>query len=268
MQSSKTKIPTKVKRHPMQSQVERDTLVTEHFDVVRYVVRSLRATLPAHIDIDELESAGQLGLLDAAEKFDQSKHVQFRSYAQFRIRGAILDSLRLSDWSPRTLRRMGRKVEDAMQSVSQRQGRLSSDEEIAAEMRLPLLEYQQLLGKLQHLEIGSLDAKLGDESEDQEVAYVAGPAQDEPLFRCLQGELQQHLAEAIDGLPERERLVISLTYFEEMNLKEVANVLGIGESRASQIRSSAVLHLRSSLHSFASEQRSRNERTGFLHSAA
>ena len=229
------------------NQAERDQLITAHMDLVRYAVRAIQATLPAHIDQDELEAAGYLGLIDAAEKFDGSKHVQFRSYAQFRIRGSILDSLRTTDWSPRALRRQGREVEKAIQTASQRVHGTATDTEIAEELGISLSEYHERLTQLSSLEIGSLQASRGDESEDGEVTYVAGPVSEEPLFRCLEGELKQHLMDAIEALPERERLVLTLSYFEEMTLKEIASAIGVVESRASQLRSSAVTRLRSAL---------------------
>ena len=215
--------------------------------LVSQVVRSFYGALPSHVDRSDLESAGYLGLVDAAAKFDASKHIQFRSYAQFRIRGAILDGLRSTDWGPRQLRKQGREIEHAMQVLSQRCGRTASDLEIANELGLDLEDYHSLLSQLRSLEIGALNAACSEESGEEELAYVAGPEEDEPLFRCLQGEMRQHLTDEIDALPERERLVVSLYYTEELSLREIGQALDIGESRVSQIRSSAVLRLRAAL---------------------
>ncbi len=233
------------------NQADRDLLITSHMDLVGYVVRSVQTSLPAQVDREELESAGYLGLIDAAAKFDVSKHVQFRSYAQFRIRGAVLDSLRMTDWSPRALRRKGREIEQAMQDASQRNGGVATEAEIANELGVSVSEYQHTLGELHSLEIGSLHVGRPGESEENELDYVPGSVKEEPLFRCLEGELQQHLADAIDALPERERLVLTLSYFEEMTLKEIAGVLGVVESRVSQLRSGAVLRLRAALSALA-----------------
>ncbi len=227
--------------------IDRDTLIQNHMRLVQQVVRSFNATLPSHVDRSDLEAAGYVGLVDAAEKYDSAKHVQFRSYAQFRIRGAILDSLRLTDWGPRQLRRQGREIERAMQTVSHRYGRTATELEVATELGLDLPDYHQLLGQLRSLEVGALNVECNEDSGDEELAYVAGPKEEEPLFRCLRGEMSQHLQEAIEMLPERERLVISLYYAEELSLREIGQALGIGESRVSQIRSSAVLRLRSAL---------------------
>ncbi|WP_263365585.1 FliA/WhiG family RNA polymerase sigma factor [Edaphobacter bradus] len=226
---------------------ERDVLLMEHLPTVRYIARRIHERLPQHVDLDDLVSAGVVGLIDAFSKFDHTKKVQFKSYAQFRIRGAILDSLRMLDWSPRELRRKGRAVEEAIRAVTQRVGRAPSEQEIAEEMGLSLGEYQQLLGDLKGLEIGSLHLERSEDSGDEELAYVPGPAEEDPLFRCLRGEMKQRLVDAIDELPEKERMVLTLYYYEELTMKEIGLTLGVVESRVSQIHSSAVLRLRTML---------------------
>lgn len=226
---------------------ERDLLLIEHLPTVRYIARRIHERLPQHVDLDDLVSAGVVGLIDAFSKFDHSKKVQFKSYAQFRIRGAILDSLRTLDWSPRELRRKGRAVEEAIRAVTQRLRRAPSEQEIASEMKLTLSDYQQLLGDLKGLEIGSLHMERSEDSGDEELAYIPGSPDEDPLFRCLKGEMKQRLADAIDGLPEKERMVLTLYYYEELTMKEIGLTLGVVESRVSQIHSSAVLRLRSSL---------------------
>lgn len=226
---------------------ERDVLLMEHLPTVRYLARRIHERLPQHVDMDDLISAGVVGLIDAFSKFDHSKKVQFKSYAQFRIRGAILDSLRTLDWSPRELRRKGRVVEEAIRSVTQRVGRAPLEQEIAAEMNLSLVDYQQLLGDLKGLEIGSLHMERTEESGDEELAYIPGSPDEDPLFRCLKGEMKQRLADAIDELPEKERMVLTLYYYEELTMKEIGLTLGVVESRVSQIHSSAVLRLRTAL---------------------
>lgn len=226
---------------------ERDRLLVEHLPTVRYVARRIHERLPQHVEMDDLVSAGMLGLMDAFAKFDGAKKVQFKSYAQFRIRGAILDSLRSLDWSPRELRRKGRAVEEAIRSVTQRLGRAPVEQEIADEMGLDLMDYQQLLGSLRGLEIGSLNVERSEDSSDDELAYLPSAPEDDPLVRCMHGELRQRLMDAIDELPERERLVLTLYYYEELTMKEIGLTLGVVESRVSQIHSSAVLRLRSAL---------------------
>ncbi len=232
---------------------EQEQMMLEHLPVVRYIARRIHERLPQHVEMEELVSAGVLGLLDAFQKFDPAKKVQFRSYAQFRIRGAILDSLRTLDWSPRDLRRKGRAIEQAIRVLTARLGRTPSENEIAAELGLELGDYHQLLGELKGLEIGTLHLEHSEDSGEEELAYVPNRGEDDPLFRCLEGELRQRLAAAIRGLPERERLVMTLYYYEEMTMKEIGLTLGVVESRVSQIHAAAVLRLRSMLADLAAK---------------
>ncbi|MGH9586266.1 MAG: FliA/WhiG family RNA polymerase sigma factor [Acidobacteriaceae bacterium] len=234
---------------------EQEQLMIEHLPTVRYLARRIHERLPQHVEIEDLVSAGVLGLIDAFRKFDPRKKVQFRSYAQFRIRGAILDSLRTLDWSPRDLRRKGRAIEEAIRALTARSGRAPSEPEIAAEMGMELGEYQQLLGELKGLEIGTLHTEHCEDSGEEELAYIPNKPEEDPLFCCLKSEMQARLASAIDQLPERERLVMTLYYYEEMTMKEIGLTLGVVESRVSQIHASAILRLRSFLASLAPERR-------------
>jgi len=215
---------------------EQERILLEHLPIVRFLARRIHERLPQHVDIEDLVSAGVVGLMDAFQKFDPGKKVQFRSYAQFRIRGAILDSLRTLDWSPRELRRKGRAVEEAIRVLTARAGRAPGEAEVAAEMGLVLDDYQQLLGDLKGLEIGTLHMERNEDSGEEELAYVPGRPEEDPLFRCLRGELEERLSEAIANLPDRERLA-----------------LGVVESRVSQVHASAVVHLRSALKDLASK---------------
>ncbi len=232
---------------------EQERVLLEHLPVVRFLARRIHERLPQHVDIEDLVSAGVVGLLDAFQKFDPDKKVQFRSYAQFRIRGAILDSLRTLDWSPRELRRKGRAVEEAIRALTARLGRPPGESEVAAALAISLEEYQQLLGDLKGLEIGTLHIEHNEDSGEEELAYVPGRPEEDPLFRCLRGELQERLAESIENLPERERMVMTLYYFEEMTMREIGLALGVVESRVSQIHASAVIHLRATLRDLASK---------------
>jgi RNA polymerase sigma factor FliA len=243
---------------------ERDLLLMEHLPTVRYLARRIHERLPQHVELDDLVSAGVVGLIDAFSKFDHDKKVQFKSYAQFRIRGAILDSLRTLDWSPRELRRKGRAVEEAIRSVTQRVGRAPSEQEIANQMELSLADYQGLLGDLKGLEIGSLHMERSEDSGDEELAYIPGSPEEDPLFRCLKGEMKQRLADAIDELPEKERMVLTLYYYEELTMREIGLTLGVVESRVSQIHSSAVLRLRTALAGLRSGAWSANVRVPVL----
>jgi RNA polymerase sigma factor for flagellar operon FliA len=230
---------------------EQEQVLLDHLPIVRFLARRIHERLPQHVDIEDLVSAGVVGLMDAFTKFDPSKKVQFRSYAQFRIRGAILDSLRTLDWSPRELRRKGRAVEEAIRVLTARLGHAPNEAEVAEEMTLSLDEYQQLLGDLKGLEIGTLNMERNEDSGEEELAYVPGRPEEDPLFRCLRGELEERLAEAIQNLPDRERLVMSLYYYEEMTMREIGLAMGVVESRVSQVHASAVVHLRSALKDLA-----------------
>ena len=243
---------------------EQEHMMIEHLSTVRYLARRIHERLPQHVDMEDLVSAGVLGLIDAFQKFDPAKKVQFRSYAQFRIRGAILDSLRTLDWSPRDLRRKGRAIEEAIRALTVRSGRAPSEPEIAAELQMELGEYQQLLGELKGLEIGTLHLERSEDSGEEELAYIPNSPEEDPLFRCLKGELQQRLADAIEQLPERERLVMTLYYYEEMTMKEIGLTLGVVESRVSQIHASAVLHLRALLGDFVLKTKDRANRQARL----
>jgi RNA polymerase sigma factor FliA len=226
---------------------EQEKLMIEHLPIVRFIARRIHERLPQHVPIEDLYSAGVVGLLDAFGKFDPAKQVQFRSYAQFRIRGAILDSLRTLDWSPRELRRKGRAVEQAIQTLTAQFGRAPNDHEIAHLLQIDLASYQQLLGELKGLEIGTLHSERSEDSGEEELVYLPNRPEDDPLFRYLHSEMRERLSKAISDLPERERLVMTLYYYEETTMKEIGLILGVVESRISQIHASAVLHLRARL---------------------
>src|ERR1700678_2171781 len=234
---------------------EQELRMVEHLPIVRFIARRIHERLPQHVPIEDLYSAGVVGLLDAFGKFDPSKQVQFSSYAQFRIRGAILDSLRTLDWSPRELRRKGRAIEQAIQTLTAQFGRSPSDLEIARELHIDLASYQQLLGELKGLEIGTLHSEHSEDSGGEEVVYLPTRPEEDHLFRFLHTEMRERLTQAISDLPERERLVMTLYYYEETTMKEIGLILGVVESRISQIHASAVMHLRARLADFARQDR-------------
>jgi RNA polymerase sigma factor FliA len=241
---------------------EQERVMVEHLPMVRLVALRIHERLPQHVPIEDLYSAGVLGLLDAFGRFDPSKQVLFRTYAQFRIRGAILDSLRTLDWSPRELRRKARAVEQAIQLLTAQFHRSPTDIEIAQKLNISLAAYQQLLGELKGLEIGSLHAvRTEEDSGEEELLYVPSRPEDDPLFRYLDGEMRERLTTAINDLPERERLVMTLYYYEETTMREIGLILDVVESRVSQIHASAVLHLRARLSASATIEESRHEET-------
>jgi RNA polymerase sigma factor for flagellar operon FliA len=227
---------------------ERERILLEQLPQVRYLARRVHERLPRHVPLDDLVHAGVIGLIDALNKFDPSKHVQFSSYAKFRIRGAILDSLREMDWGPRELRRKARRIEEAHRKLSLALNRAPSESEMAAELSLELKEFQLLLGELDGLEVGSLRVESPWDGKEEDLCdYLPNAPEDTPFFRCLRTEMKELLARVIAELPHKEQQVLSLYYFEELTMKEVGAVLGIGESRVSQVHSLAVVRLRARL---------------------
>jgi RNA polymerase sigma factor for flagellar operon FliA len=226
----------------------RQALIMELLPQVRYIARHIHERLPQHILLEDLVHAGILGLLDAVEKFDPHKNVQIKSYAKFRIRGAILDSLRELDWSPRELRRQARHVEQAYAKLRGAFGRDPEEHEVAAALELPLDEFQRLLGELRGLDLGSIQTNNPhDTREDELCTYIPYAPEEDPFYICAQSEMKEILASVIGELSQKERDVLSLYYFEELTMKEVGAVIGVVESRVSQIHSTAILKLRSRL---------------------
>jgi RNA polymerase sigma factor for flagellar operon FliA len=224
-----------------------EELLREHLPMVRFLALRIRERLPQQVEMEDLISAGVLGLMDALQKFDPNKKVQFRTYAQFRVRGAMLDSLRALDWGPRDLRRKGRAVEEAIRSLSAKLGKAATESEVAKEMGLDLSAYQQLLGELSGLELSSLNATPAEDAGVEALALVPAGPEDDPFLQCQSNEMRRLLARAIEDLPERERTVLTLYYYEELTMREVGATLGVVESRVSQLHSSAMARLRVAL---------------------
>ncbi len=231
-----------------QNEDERQRLLTEQLPQVRYIARRLHERLPRHVPLEDLVHAGVVGLIDALQKFDLAKQVQFGSYAKFRIRGAILDSLREMDWGPRDLRRQSRVIEDAHHKLRLQLGRQPSETELARELGMPLAELQKLLGEIDSLEIGSLRVISPEDGKEEDLCEkVTDERESSPLAQCLNSELRDQMTRAIQELPERERQVLTLYYFQELTMKEIGTMMGVGESRVSQIHSMAVLKLRAQM---------------------
>ncbi|MGE5111449.1 MAG: sigma-70 family RNA polymerase sigma factor [Acidobacteriaceae bacterium] len=227
---------------------ERERLITEQLPQVRYIARRIHERLPQHVQLEDLVHAGVLGLIDAVHKYDHTKKVQFKSYAKFRIRGAILDSLRELDWSPRDLRRKARRIEEASARLGAKLGRSATEAEIAAELGMDLEEFQQTLGELDGLDLGSLQVESPSDGETEDLCeYLPGDPESSPYYLCLKSEMKTALAQAITELGEKEQQVLSLYYFEELTMKEVGAALGVGESRVSQIHSMALVRMRTRL---------------------
>lgn len=229
---------------------DRERVLLEQLPQVKYIARRIHERLPQHVSLEDLVHSGVVGLIDALNKFDACKHVQFSSYAKHRIRGAILDSLRELDWGPRELRRKARMLDQTHAKLDSALGRSATEQEIADAMGLELGELQHLLGEIDSLEISSFSVESAEDGHEADLSdAVPAPEEENPFQRCLDAEMKKLLIEALMGLPERERQVLTLYYYEELTMKEVGAVLGVGESRVSQIHSLAMSRLRARLNS-------------------
>jgi RNA polymerase sigma factor for flagellar operon FliA len=240
------------------AQVDRNTLTESHLPLVKFTADRLAAKLPPMVDRDDLMGAGMLGLLDAVDKFDPSRGVLFKTYAEMRVRGAMLDSLRTLDWAPRSMRRQGRAVETAYTELEQALNRPAREEEVATKLGMSLADFRRLVNDIKGLTITTLEQ--ADEENVSPTMHVAVDPALTPLARYERAELRESLARAIDGLPKRDREVVALYYLEELSMKEIGSVLGVTESRVSQIHSQAVLRLRSALSHLGTSETKRSKR--------
>jgi RNA polymerase sigma factor for flagellar operon FliA len=219
-------------------------LIETHGALVKRIAHHLVARLPSSISVEDLVQSGMIGLLEAASNFDPGKGASFETFAGIRIRGAMLDEVRRGDWSPRSVHRNGRRVAEAIRGIETRTGREAPDSAVAKELGVTIAEYHAMLQDTVGSRLFSLDELIdGDSGAD---AMMKGPA-DDPAEDTARERMGRAIGEAIDNLPERERLVLSLYYDEELNLKEIGLVLEVSESRVSQILSQATKRLRARL---------------------
>ena len=229
----------------------KEQIVLEHTPLIRYIVNRIAVRLPSHIDLDDLHNTGVIGLMDAIEKYDPEKNCKFKTYAEFRIKGAILDQLRSLDWVPRSVRQKSRKLERAYGEVEQRLGRSATEDEVADSLGLQLEKFHELLNQVRGISLVNLEEiRGGGQDGDRSGSYadiVEDVTAQNPFAEFKTTEMQQIVADTIATLPEKERLVISLYYYEDLNMKEIGSILGITESRVCQIHTKSVLRLRSKL---------------------
>lgn len=220
-------------------------VVTRHAPLVKRIAHHLLLRMPSSVQLDDLVQSGMIGLLEAARKYDVSKGASFETYAGIRIRGAMLDEIRKGDWAPRSVHRRFRQVAEAVKAVEARTGSDARDQEVAEELGIDLETYYTILQDASGSRLFSFE-DLGASGDDSVLDRMAGQTTG-PAEQLEQDAFKGEMGKAIEGLPERERLVLALYYDEELNLKEIGDVLGVSESRVSQIHSQAALRLRARL---------------------
>ncbi|MCX6619890.1 MAG: FliA/WhiG family RNA polymerase sigma factor [Acidobacteria bacterium] len=229
---------------------ERERLILEHLPQVRLIARRIHDRLPESVSLDDLVSTGIVGLISAIDHFDPVHSVKLKTYAEYKIRGAILDSLRGLDWAPRQQRKRTKQIEAAIALAEQRLHRTPSEDEIAAELGLNIEEYHSWLIDIRGINLGSLDCSTGGEEGHSLLKYVADTDEKLPSNLMERSELERLLAKAIEKMPPIERTVLSLYYYEELTLREISRVVDLHESRVSQLKSQAIMRLRSSMQKY------------------
>ena len=223
---------------------ERERLILDHLAQVRLIARRIHERLPESIGLEDLISTGTLGLIAAIDRFDSGQGVKLKTYAEYKIRGAILDSLRGLDWAPRQQRKRTKMIEAAIAAAEQRLYRVPTEEEIAAELNLTLDEYHEWLIGIRSVNLGSLEVASPADENRSLLRYISDREENWPSRLLERSELQRLLADAIEKMPRIERTVITLHYHEELTLREISKVVNLHESRVSQLKSQAILRLR------------------------
>ena len=233
------------------SPAAREGIILRYAPLVKYVAGRVAIGLPSNVEFDDLVSYGVFGLMDAIEKFDPSRGIKFETYAIARIRGAILDGLRSNDWVPRSVRQKARELERACAELENHLGRSATDQEICEAMDVSLQDFYQLLSEVSCTTLSSLDelwmVNNNDDDSVRVLDLIRNDESEDPLLHVELNEVKTTLAGAIDCLPERERVVIALYYYEGLTLKEIGEIMEISESRVSQIHTKAVFRLRGRL---------------------
>jgi RNA polymerase sigma factor for flagellar operon FliA len=230
-------------------QAEREQLIFDHMTQVEHIAKRIYGKVPANVELGDLISAGTIGLLDAVEKYDPARGIKFKTFSEHRIRGAMLDSLRDLDWAPRSLRAESRALVNLCRSLEQRLGRAATDEEKCQEQGISLEEFHQLSDKLSRLNVGSLESTTVPGEKDGQTLLKRIPDGPHMIPSNIfeRSETREILISAIDALPRKERLVVSLYYYDELTMLEIGEILGVNESRISQLHSRAMQRLRTRL---------------------
>jgi len=235
----------------------REEVIKQYSPMIKYVANRIAMRLPPHIEVDDLISVGVLGLIDAITKYDPTRGAKFKTYAEFRVRGAILDELRSMDWVPRSVRQKASNIDSVVQKLQSKLGRPPEDEEVAGEMGISLDQFFDTLNETKSMPVLSLEGLgIAKETGEQQslLDCLAGKSDTDPQIQIRLNELKEIIAQAIDTLPEQARLMISLYYYEELTMKEIGAVLDVTESRVSQIHSKAVFKLCTELKALIAEE--------------
>ncbi len=224
---------------------DRENLILEHLPQVRLIARRIHDRLPESVSLEDLVSTGIVGLIAAIDHFDPGHNVKLKTYAEYKIRGAILDSLRGLDWAPRQQRKRAKQIEAAIAALEQRLHGAPTEDQIARELKISIEEYHEWLVDVRGVNLGSLESASPEEEGRDVLKYVSDDEAQWPSRLLERSELERLLAEAVERMPPVERTVLSLYYQEEMTLREIAKIVELHESRVSQLKSQAVLRLRS-----------------------
>lgn len=228
---------------------QKNQLIEEYAPLIKYIAQKIAVRLPSNIELDDLISAGVIGLMDAIDKYDPSRDNKFKTYAEFRIRGAILDELRAQDWVPRSIRDKAKMLDRTMANLENELGRSATDEEVAKALQISVDEFHDLVNQVRPVSLLSIDDSQTFSNTDKKsiLNILEGSATQNPFNQLNVKAVKEVVAQAIEELPERQRLVLSLYYFEDLNLKEIGEVLRVTESRVSQLHAQAVQRLRAKL---------------------
>lgn len=231
------------------TQKQKDQLIQEYAPLIKFIAQKIAVRLPSNIELDDLISAGVIGLMDAIDKYDPSRDNKFKTYAEFRIRGAILDELRAQDWVPRSIRDKAKLLDKTVVQLEAELGRTATDEEVAAALKINIDEFHDLVNQVRPVSLLSIDDAQTFSNTDKKsiLNLLEGSRLNNPYNQLNIKTIKDIVAKAIEDLPERQRLVLSLYYFEDLNLKEIGQVLRVTESRVSQLHAQAVQRLRAKL---------------------
>lgn len=235
---------------------EKNKLILEYSPLIKFIAQKIASRLPANIELDDLISSGVIGLMDAIDKWDPTRDNKFKTYAEFRIRGAILDELRAQDWVPRSIRDKAKILDKTIVQLEAELGRTATDEEVAKALSISVDEYHDLINQVRPVSLLSIDEAQTFSSTDKKsiLNLLEGTKLNNPYTQLNLKTVKTYITAAIEELPERQRLVLSLYYYEDLNLKEIGKVLRVTESRVSQLHAQAVTRLRNKLQTFLSSE--------------